>query len=101
MLVGERMSRPIITTTANVPIPEAHKLMRDRNIRRLPVVDEKGKPKAVVLELSTHNKLLKLIEDLAKVLAYCPQNRKLFDIFEGQYLNLRNISHDIFLIHHL
>lgn len=43
MLVGERMSRPIITTTANVPIPEAHKLMRDRNIRRLPVVNEKGK----------------------------------------------------------
>ncbi|MEA2007487.1 MAG: CBS and ACT domain-containing protein [Chloroflexota bacterium] len=43
MLVGERMSRPIITTTVNVPIPEAHMLMRDRNIRRIPVVDEKGK----------------------------------------------------------
>lgn len=42
MLIGERMSRPIITTTANVPIPEAHSLMRNNNIRRLPVVDEKG-----------------------------------------------------------
>ncbi|MBS1250304.1 MAG: Inosine-5'-monophosphate dehydrogenase [Chloroflexi bacterium] len=43
MLVGERMSRPIVTTTANVPIPEAHSLMRNNDIRRLPVVDEKGK----------------------------------------------------------
>ncbi|RLD09454.1 MAG: hypothetical protein DRI56_04235 [Chloroflexota bacterium] len=43
MLVGERMSQPIITTTANVPIPEAHKLMREMNIRRIPVVDEKGR----------------------------------------------------------
>lgn len=41
MLVGERMSQPIITTTPNVSIPEAHKLMRDKDIRRLPVVDEK------------------------------------------------------------
>ena len=43
MLVNERMSHPIITTTANVPIPEAHQLMRERNIRRLPVVDKGGK----------------------------------------------------------
>lgn len=42
MLIGERMSHPVITTTANVPIPEAHQLMRQRNIRRLPVVDEQG-----------------------------------------------------------
>jgi acetoin utilization protein AcuB len=35
------MSQPIITTTPNVSIPDAHKLMRDKNIRRLPVVDEK------------------------------------------------------------
>lgn len=41
MLVGERMSHPIITTTPNVSIPEAHKLMRDKKIRRLPVVNEK------------------------------------------------------------
>ena len=43
MLVGERMSQPVITTTANVPIPEVHNLMRKNNIRRLPVVDKKGK----------------------------------------------------------
>ena len=55
MLVGERMSRPIITTTANVPIPEAHKLMRDRNIRRLPVVDEKGKLVGIISDHDIFN----------------------------------------------
>lgn len=38
----------------------------------------------------------KQMEDIAKVLAYCPENRKLFDIFVGQYLHLRETSEDIY-----
>jgi acetoin utilization protein AcuB len=43
MLAGERMSKPVITVAPDLPIPEAHKKMRDHQIRRLPVVNSKGK----------------------------------------------------------
>jgi len=42
MLVGERMSFPIITTSPETPINEALNLMRQERIRRTPVID-KGK----------------------------------------------------------
>lgn len=42
MLVGERMSRPVITVHPEMPIQEAHKLMQREKIRRLPVVDRAG-----------------------------------------------------------
>jgi len=50
MLVYERMSRHPITVTADVPIDEALKLMRDSKVRRLPVVDKKGKLVGIVSE---------------------------------------------------
>lgn len=50
MLVGERMSHPIITVTSETPMQEAHKLMRDEKIRRLPVVDSRGRLKGIVTE---------------------------------------------------
>jgi acetoin utilization protein AcuB len=40
MLVGERMSQPIITVPPNLPISEALNLMRKERIRRTPVVDD-------------------------------------------------------------
>jgi acetoin utilization protein AcuB len=43
MLIKERMSKPPITAPPDMPIQEALKLMRSRGIRRLPVVDKKGK----------------------------------------------------------
>ena len=43
MLVGERMSRPALTIAPHVPVPEAHQIMRDNNIRRLPVVNDQGR----------------------------------------------------------
>jgi acetoin utilization protein AcuB len=43
MLVGERMTKPVITVAPYLPIPEAHKKMRDHQIRRLPVVNTTGK----------------------------------------------------------
>ena len=40
---GEVMSRDPITTTADKPLPDAARVMHDRNIRRLPVLDGAGK----------------------------------------------------------
>ena len=39
MLVGERMSHPVVTVTSKTPINDALNLMRKENIRRMPVVD--------------------------------------------------------------
>jgi acetoin utilization protein AcuB len=50
MLVGERMSHPVITVSPNTPMQEAHKLMRDEKIRRLPVVDKQGKLVGIISE---------------------------------------------------
>jgi acetoin utilization protein AcuB len=50
MLVGERMSQPIIIVHADTPMQEAHKLMRDEKIRRLPVVNNRGKLIGIVTE---------------------------------------------------
>ncbi len=40
--VGEVMSRDPISTTADKPLPDAARVMHDRNIRRLPVLDSAG-----------------------------------------------------------
>lgn len=39
-LVHEFMSQPVITVSPQVKITEAHQLMKDRRVRRLPVVDQ-------------------------------------------------------------
>jgi acetoin utilization protein AcuB len=50
MLVAERMSREPITISRDTPVPDALKLMRDRKVRRLPVIDSKGRPIGIVSE---------------------------------------------------
>lgn len=50
MLVGERMSHPVISVSPKMPMQEAHKLMRDEKIRRLPVVNERGKMIGIITE---------------------------------------------------
>jgi len=50
MLVHERMSRNPVTVTADVPITEALRLMRDRQVRRLPVLDQEGNLAGIVSE---------------------------------------------------
>jgi acetoin utilization protein AcuB len=50
MLVGERMTRPVITVHADLPIQEALNLMRQENIRRAPVVDDRGHLIGIVSE---------------------------------------------------
>jgi len=44
------MTRDPITVTNKTPIDEALKVMRDKKVRRLPVVDEKGKLVGIVAE---------------------------------------------------
>lgn len=40
MLVGERMSHPVITISPDIPIAEALNLMRREHIRRTPVIED-------------------------------------------------------------
>ena len=51
MLVGERMRRPVITVRAEMPIQDALKLMHTEHIRRVPVVDARGRLVGLVSEM--------------------------------------------------
>jgi acetoin utilization protein AcuB len=48
MLVKERMTQPVITALPEMPIQEALNLMREKGIRRLPVVDNRGRLVGIV-----------------------------------------------------
>ena len=48
MLVGERMTKPVITVRPETPMPDALDLMRKEHIRRLPVVDKHGELVGIV-----------------------------------------------------
>jgi acetoin utilization protein AcuB len=50
MLVRERMSTKPVTITADVPITEALRIMRQSQVRRLPVLDAEGKLIGIVSE---------------------------------------------------
>ena len=50
MLVGERMTKPVITVSPEMPIQEALAQMHREKIRRFPVVDEHGKLVGIVSE---------------------------------------------------
>jgi acetoin utilization protein AcuB len=50
MLVGERMSKPVITIRPETTMPEALDLMHKEHIRRLPVVNKKGELVGIVTE---------------------------------------------------
>jgi len=50
MLVGSRMTANPITVTEDTAIDEALKLMRDKKVRRLPVLNEKGELAGIVAE---------------------------------------------------
>ncbi|MGD2144393.1 MAG: CBS domain-containing protein [Anaerolineae bacterium] len=51
MLVKDRMSKPPITVRESVGVEEALRLMHSEAIRRLPVVDKRGKMIGIVSEL--------------------------------------------------
>jgi acetoin utilization protein AcuB len=50
MLVGERMKQPVITVSPKMPIQAALSMMHAEEIRRLPIVDEKGRLMGIVSE---------------------------------------------------
>ena len=50
MLVGERMTKPVITVSPDTPIQDALAKMRKERVSRFPVVDKKGKLVGVVSE---------------------------------------------------
>lgn len=50
MLVKDRMTSDLITTTTKMPVDEALSLMRENKIRRLPVVDKRGHLVGIVSE---------------------------------------------------
>lgn len=75
MLVRERMSKNLITVTRQTGVDDALRLMRDKNIRRLPVVDNQGK-------------LVGIVSDKDLYLA-SPSPASSLDIFELRYLLAR------------
>lgn len=48
MLVQERMTRNPVTTTPDTAVPDALRLMRERKVRRLPVLDAHGRLAGIV-----------------------------------------------------
>lgn len=50
MLVGERMSKPVITASPDTSIQEALKRMQNHKIRRLPVLNKQGELVGIVSE---------------------------------------------------
>ena len=50
MLVGERMSKPVITVRPETSMPEALDMMHKEHIRRLPVVNPRGELVGIVTE---------------------------------------------------
>jgi acetoin utilization protein AcuB len=72
MLVKDRMSKPPITVRDTVGVEEALRLMHREDVRRLPVVDKRGKMVGIVSEL-----------DLLKV---SPSPATSLSVFEIPYL---------------
>ena len=50
MLVGERMTRPVLSVSPDTPIQEALARMRKERVSRYPVIDKKGKLVGIVSE---------------------------------------------------
>jgi acetoin utilization protein AcuB len=55
MLVGERMSRPVITVPPNMPVQDALAQMRRDKVSRYPVVNSRGKLVGIVSKLDLMN----------------------------------------------
>jgi acetoin utilization protein AcuB len=55
MLVGERMTHPVLTITQDVPVQDALVRMRKDKVRRYPVVDKRGKLIGIVTDTDLLN----------------------------------------------
>lgn len=50
MLVKERMSQPVISAPPDMPIQDAANLLRENEIRRVPVVSDRGRLVGIISE---------------------------------------------------
>lgn len=57
--VGELMSSPLITINPNNSIKDAIEIMQQKDIRRLPVVDNKGKMVGIITDKDVFRAMLK------------------------------------------
>ena len=55
MLVGERMSRPVITVQPHIQAQEALAMMKKENVSRFPVVDKRGRMVGLVSQVDLLN----------------------------------------------
>jgi CBS domain-containing protein len=60
--ISELMSKPLLTATSGSTLKEAADLMQQNNIRRLPVLDSKGKLVGII----TSKDILKSVMDIIK-----------------------------------
>ncbi len=65
LIAGELMTTPAITISSQATIPAAARLMNAKHIRRLPVVDEKGKLVGIVSRRDLLSVFLRPDEDIA------------------------------------
>jgi len=65
LTAGEMMSAPPVTISPDATLPAAARLMCDRHVRRLPVVDEKGKIVGLVSRRDLLSVFLRPDEDIA------------------------------------
>lgn len=72
MLVGERMSSPVLTITPEVPVQDALARMRKDNVRRYPVVDK-------------HSKLIGIVTD-TDLMNASPSDATTLSVWEINYL---------------
>lgn len=68
MLVGDRMSHPVITTTPQASLDDASRLMALEHISRLPVVDKRGRMVGIISE--------------KQILKHTPSDATLLDAWE-------------------
>jgi acetoin utilization protein AcuB len=55
MLVGERMSHPVLTITPDIPAQDALAMMHRDKVRRYPVVDKRGKMVGIITDTDLMN----------------------------------------------
>lgn len=88
MLVGERMSHPVITVHPDTPMQEALNMMHMERIRRLPVVDSRGKLVGIV----SHTDLLQASPSDAVSLSVWELNYLLSKLTVGEIMTREVIT---------
>jgi CBS domain-containing protein len=73
MPVSEVMSKPLITASPNTPIKDAVVLMQQKDIRRLPVLNEKGLMVGIITDKDILKALVKTFKKNIKELGLMPE----------------------------